>query len=69
MSLFKGFKLYEVLENKPRMLITVLAEQLALTNQALEGMSTEMKVVQQDRRRLEDRVGELEKRIKVLEGK
>lgn len=69
MSLFKGFKLYEVLENKPRVLITVLSEQLALTNQALEGMSTEMKVVQQDRRRLEDRVGELENRIKSLEEK
>lgn len=69
MSLFKGFKLYEVLESKPRVLITVLSEQLALTNQALEGMSTEMKVVQQDRRRLEDRVGELENRIKSLEEK
>ncbi|WP_295630338.1 hypothetical protein [uncultured Mitsuokella sp.] len=69
MSLFKGFKLYEVLESKPRVLITVLSEQLALTNQALEGMSTEMKVVQQDRRRLEDRVGELENRIKSLEDK
>ena len=69
MSLFKGFKLYEVLESKPRVLITVLSEQLALTNQALEGMSMEMKVVQQDRRRLEDRVGELENRIKSLEYK
>ena len=69
MSLFKGFKLYEVLESKPRVLITVLSEQLALTNQALEGMSMEMKVVQQDSRRLEDRVGELENRIKSLEDK
>lgn len=69
MSLFKGFKLYEVLQNKPRLLITVLSEQLAITNQALEGMSEEIKVVQRDRRKLEDRVGELENRIKVLEEK
>lgn len=67
MGLWKGFKLCEVLDGNKRTLITVLSEQLALTNQALEGMSEEMKVVQKDRRKLEDRVGELEERIRVLE--
>lgn len=67
MGLWKGFKLCEVLEGNKRTLITVLSEQLALTNQALEGMSEEMKVVQKDRRRLEDRVGKLEERIRALE--
>ena len=67
MGLWKGFKLCEVLEGNKRTLITVLSEQLALTNQALEGMSEEMKVVQKDRRKLEDRVGVLEERIRELE--
>lgn len=67
MGLWKGFKLCEVLEGNKRTLITVLSEQLSLTNQALEGMSEEMKVVQKDRRKLEDRVGKLEERIRALE--
>lgn len=67
MGLWKGFKLCEVLDGNKRTLITVLSEQLALTNQALEGMSEEMKVVQKDRRKLEDRVGKLEERIRKLE--
>lgn len=67
MGLWKGFKLCEVLDGNKRTLITVLSEQLALTNQALEGMSEEMKVVQKDRRKLEDRVGALEERIRELE--
>ena len=67
MGLWKGFKLCEVLEGNKRTLITVLSEQLALTNQALEGMSEELKVVQKDRRKLEDRVGALEERIRALE--
>lgn len=67
MGLWKGFKLFEVLDGNKRTLITVLSEQLALTNQALEGMSEEMKVVQKDRRKLEDRVGKLEARILQLE--
>lgn len=67
MGLWKGFKLCEVLDGNKRTLITVLSEQLALTNQALEGMSEEMKVVQKDRRKLEDRVGKLEARIQQLE--
>ena len=66
-GLWKGFKLCEVLEGNKRTLITVLSEQLALTNQALEGMSEEMKVIQKDRRKLEDRVGKLEERIRALE--
>lgn len=67
MGLWKGFKLCEVLDGKKRTLITVLSEQLALTNQALEGVSEEMKVVQKDRRKLEDKVGNLEERIRDLE--
>ena len=67
MGLWKGFKLCEVLDGNKRTLITVLSEQLALTNQALEGMSEEMRVVQKDRRKLEDRVGKLEERIRALE--
>ena len=67
MGLWKGFKLCEVLDGNKRTLITVLSEQLALSNQALEGMSEEMKVVQKDRRKLEDRVGKLEERIRALE--
>lgn len=67
MGLWKGFKLCEVLDGNKRTLITVLSEQLALTNQALEGMSEEMKVVQKDRRKLEDTVGKLEERIRELE--
>lgn len=67
MGLWKGFKLCEVLDGNKRTLITVLSEQLALTNQALEGVSEEMKVVQKDRRKLEDRVGKLEERIRALE--
>lgn len=67
MGLWKGFRLFEVLEGNKRTLIAVLSEQLALTNQALEGMSEEMKVVQKDRRKLEDRVGKLEERIRALE--
>ncbi|MGN8835408.1 hypothetical protein ACTNCI_00175 [Mitsuokella jalaludinii] len=67
MGLWKGFKLCEVLDGNKRTLITVLSEQLALTNQALEGVSEEMKVVQKDRRKLEDRVGALEERIRELE--
>lgn len=67
MGLWKGFKLCEVLDGNKRTLITVLSEQLALTNQAIEGMSEEMKVVQKDRRKLEDKVGRLEERIRELE--
>lgn len=67
MGLWKGFRFFEVLEGNKRTLIAVLSEQLALTNQALEGMSEEMKVVQKDRRKLEDRVGKLEERIRALE--
>lgn len=67
MGLWKGFKLCEVLDGNKRTLITVLSEQLVLTNQALEGMSEEMKVVQKDRRKLEDKVGKLEARIQQLE--
>ncbi|WP_301892947.1 hypothetical protein [Mitsuokella multacida] len=67
MGLWKGFKLFEVLDGNKRTLIAVLSEQLALTNQALEGMSEEMKVVQKDRRKLEDKVGKLEARIQQLE--
>lgn len=67
MGLWKGFKLFEVLDGNKRTLIAVLSEQLALTNQALEGMSEEMKVGQKDRRKLEDRVGKLEERIRELE--
>lgn len=67
MGLWKGFKLCEVLDGNKRTLITVLSEQLALTNQALEGMSEEMKVIQKDRRKLEDKVGKLEERIRELE--
>ena len=67
MGLWKVFKLCEVLEGNKRTIIKVLSEQLALTNQALEGMSEEMKVVQKDRRKLEDRVGKLEERIRELE--
>lgn len=67
MGLWKGFKLCEVLDGNKRTLITVLSEQLVLTNQALEGMSEEMKVVQKDRRKLEDKVGKLEERIRELE--
>ncbi|WP_337436960.1 hypothetical protein [Mitsuokella jalaludinii] len=67
MGVWMGFKLWEVREGNKRTLITVLSEQLALTNQALEGMSEEMKVVQKDRRKLEDRVGKLEERIRELE--
>lgn len=67
MGLWKGFNLCEVLDGNKRTLITVLSEQLALTNQALEGVSEEMKVVQKDRRKLEDKVGKLEERIRELE--
>ncbi len=67
MGLWKGFKRCEVLDGNKRTLIAVLSEQLALTNQAIEGMSEEMKVVQKDRRKLEDRVGKLEERIRELE--
>lgn len=67
MGLWKGFRLFEVLEGNKRTLIAVLSEQLALTNQALEGMSEEMKVIQKDRRKLEDKVGKLEERIRELE--
>ncbi|WP_196595308.1 hypothetical protein [Pectinatus frisingensis] len=43
MALFKGFNQADLLERNPRFLCAVLAEQLTLTNKALEAVSEEVK--------------------------
>ena len=43
MALFKGFNQIDLLKEEPRVLIAVLAEQLALTNKAMEAQNEEIK--------------------------
>jgi hypothetical protein len=43
MALFKGFNQIDLLKEEPRVLIAVLAEQLAITNKALEAGNEEIK--------------------------
>ena len=49
MGLFKGFNQADLLERNPRFLCAVLAEQLTLTNKALEAVSEELKQVKKDK--------------------
>ena len=43
MALFKGFNQIDLLKEEPRVLIAVLAEQLAITNKALEAGNEEIR--------------------------
>ena len=43
MALFKGFSQIDLLEREPRTLCAILAEQLALSNKAIEAQNEEIK--------------------------
>ena len=43
MSLFKGFSQIDLLEREPRTLCAILAEQLALSNKAIEAQNEEIR--------------------------
>lgn len=43
MPLFKGFSRIDLLEREPRTLCAILAEQLALSNKAIEAQNEEIK--------------------------
>lgn len=43
MPLFKGFSQIDLLEREPRTLCAILAEQLALSNKAIEAQNEEIK--------------------------
>ena len=43
MSLFKGFSQIDLLERQPRTLCAILAEQLALSNKAIEAQNEEIR--------------------------
>ena len=43
MALFKGFSQIDLLERSPRTLCAILAEQLALSNKAIEAQNEEIK--------------------------
>ena len=43
MALFKGFNQIDLLKEEPRVLIAALAEQLALTNKAMEAGNEEIR--------------------------
>ena len=43
MPLFKGFSQIDLLERQPRTLCAILAEQLALSNKAIEAQNEEIK--------------------------
>ena len=43
MALFNGFNQIDLLKEEPRVLIAVLAEQLAITNKALEAGNEEIR--------------------------
>lgn len=43
MPLFKGFSQIDLLEREPRTLCAILAEQLALSNKAIEAHNEEIK--------------------------
>lgn len=54
MAMFKGIPQGELLVGKPRLLIAVLSEQLALTNKALETMSEEVKNLREEVKSLKE---------------
>ena len=43
MALFKGFSQIDLLEREPRTLCAILAEQLSLSNKAIEAQAEEIK--------------------------
>jgi polyhydroxyalkanoate synthesis regulator phasin len=43
MALFKGFSQIDLLEREPRTLCAILAEQLVLSNKAIEAQNEEIK--------------------------
>ena len=56
--MFKGFTREQVIATKPKILIDVLSQQLALTNQALEAMGEELKHLQEELKDLKSRLGD-----------
>lgn len=54
MAMFKGFNPTEIITLKPRFMIAVLSQQLALSNQAIEAMSEEMKQLREEINRLKE---------------
>lgn len=63
MAMFKGLSTLDLLREEPRVLCGILSAELARTNEALEGLSEELKVAQKRRVVLEDRVAELQKKL------
>lgn len=63
MAMFKGLAPLDLLREEPRVLCGILSAELARTNEALEGLSEELKVTQKRRVVLEDRVAELQKKL------
>ena len=54
MAMFKGFNTTDVITLKPRFMIAVLSQQLALSNQAIEAMSEEMKQLREEINKLKE---------------
>jgi hypothetical protein len=54
MAMFKGFSTTDVITLKPRFMIAVLSQQLALSNQAIEAMSEEMKQLREEINKLKE---------------
>ena len=48
MPLFKGFSQIDLLERQPRTLCAILAEQLALSNKAIEAQAEEIRQLRAD---------------------
>ena len=48
MALFKGFSQIDLLEREPRTLCAILAEQLSLSNKAIEAQAEEIKRLRAD---------------------
>jgi hypothetical protein len=54
MAMFKGFSATDAITLKPRFMIAVLSQQLALSNQAIEAMSEEMKQLREEINKLKE---------------
>jgi cell shape-determining protein MreC len=54
MAMFKGFNPTEIITLKPRFMIAVLSQQLALSNQAIEAQGEEIKQLQEEINKLKE---------------
>jgi hypothetical protein len=54
MAMFKGFTTTDVINLKPRFMIAVLSQQLALSNQAIEAQGEEIKQLREEINKLKE---------------